>query len=186
MRQQVECGLNSVNDGELSKTNFTDYVRWRIAGYVERPSTGPRPVSASPPAMKPNSPITSQANPRARPVGPPTMPVCVEKLRYTGQAEIAADIANLKSATAGVPIAQAFLSANTPGTIEHWMGNEYYKSDEEFVFAIAEVMHEEYKASSMPDFCCRSTIRTCPTAGIASPGFRSPTIANTRRCGSRR
>ena len=38
VRQQVECGLDSVNDGELSKTNFTDYVRWRIAGYVERPA----------------------------------------------------------------------------------------------------------------------------------------------------
>ena len=45
VRQQVECGLDSVNDGELSKTNFTDYVRWRIAGYVERPSAGPRRLS---------------------------------------------------------------------------------------------------------------------------------------------
>ena len=42
VRRQVECGLDSVNDGELSKTNFTDYVRWRIAGYVERPSSGAR------------------------------------------------------------------------------------------------------------------------------------------------
>ena len=39
-----------------------------------------------------------------------------------------------------------FLPANTPGTIEHWMLNEYYKSDEEFVFAIADAMHEEYQA----------------------------------------
>ncbi len=145
VRQQLECGLDSVNDGELSKTNFTDYVRWRIAGYVERPSTGPRRLSIT---ARDETKFADyfQTNPRARPVGPPTMPVCVEKLRYTGQAEIAADIANLKSATAGVPVAQAFLSANTPGTIEHWLGNEYYKSDEEFVYAIADVMHEEYKA----------------------------------------
>ena len=45
VRHQAECGLDSVNDGELSKTNFTDYVRWRIAGYVERPSAGPRRLS---------------------------------------------------------------------------------------------------------------------------------------------
>jgi 5-methyltetrahydropteroyltriglutamate--homocysteine methyltransferase len=38
VRRQAECGLDCVNDGELSKTNFTDYVRWRIAGYVTRPS----------------------------------------------------------------------------------------------------------------------------------------------------
>ena len=33
VRQQIECGLDIVNDGELSKFNFTDYVRDRIAGY---------------------------------------------------------------------------------------------------------------------------------------------------------
>lgn len=145
VRQQLECGLDSVNDGELSKTNFTDYVRWRIAGYVERPSTGPRRLSIT---ARDETKFADyfQANPRARPVGPATMPVCVEKLRYTGQAEIAADIANLKAATDGLAGAQAFLSANTPGTIEHWLANEYYKSDEEFVYAIADVMHQEYQA----------------------------------------
>lgn len=33
VRQQADCGIDCVNDGELSKTNFTDYVRWRIDGY---------------------------------------------------------------------------------------------------------------------------------------------------------
>jgi 5-methyltetrahydropteroyltriglutamate--homocysteine methyltransferase len=45
-----------------------------------------------------------------------------------------------------VKVAGAFLPANTPGTIEHWMANEYYKSDEAFLFAIAEAMRTEYKA----------------------------------------
>src|SRR5579864_5570882 len=43
--RQAECGIDCVNDGELSKTNFTDYVRWRIAGYEERPSSGRRRLS---------------------------------------------------------------------------------------------------------------------------------------------
>ena len=145
VRQQVACGLDCVNDGELSKTNFTDYVRWRIAGYVERPSAGLRRLSIT---ARDETKFADYfaVNPRARPVGPPTMPVCVENLRYVGQADLAADIANLKAALAGVSVGQAFLSANTPGTIEHWLTNEYYKSDEEFVFAIADVMHEEYQA----------------------------------------
>jgi 5-methyltetrahydropteroyltriglutamate--homocysteine methyltransferase len=74
------------------------------------------------------------------------MPVCVEKLRYVGQADLARDLANFREALAGVSVAAAFLPANTPGTIEHWMLNEYYKDDETFVFAIADVMHEEYQA----------------------------------------
>jgi 5-methyltetrahydropteroyltriglutamate--homocysteine methyltransferase len=145
VRQQSACGLDCVNDGELSKTNFTDYVRWRIAGYVTRPCAGPRRLSIT---ARDETKFADYfaANPRARPVGPPTMPVCIDKLRYTGQAELAADIANLKAALDGTNVAEAFLSANTPGTIEHWLANEYYKSDEEFVFAIADVMHEEYQA----------------------------------------
>jgi 5-methyltetrahydropteroyltriglutamate--homocysteine methyltransferase len=145
VRHQIACGLDCVNDGELSKTNFTDYVRWRIAGYVERPSAGPRRLSIT---ARDETKFADYfaVNPRARPVGPPTMPVCVEKLRYVGQADLAADIANLKAALAGVSVGEAFLSANTPGTIEHWLANEFYKSDEEFVFAIADVMHEEYQA----------------------------------------
>ena len=145
VRRQVECGLDSVNDGELSKTNFTDYVRWRIAGYVERPSAGPRRLSIT---ARDETRFADyfEAHPRARPVGPPTMPVCVEPLRYVGQADLAADIANFKAALAGTNVAEAFLSANTPGTIEHWLLNEHYKSDEEFVFAIADVIAEEYRA----------------------------------------
>jgi 5-methyltetrahydropteroyltriglutamate--homocysteine methyltransferase len=145
VRLQAENGIDIVNDGELSKTNFTDYVRWRIAGYVTRPSAGPRRLSITA-RDEIRFAAYFEANPRARPVGPPTMPVCVDRLRYVGQADLAADLDNFKAALAGVDVAAAFLPANTPGTIEHWMLNEYYKSDEEFVFAIAEVMREEYRA----------------------------------------
>ena len=63
-----------------------------------------------------------------------------------GQAELQKDIDNFKAALAGVNVAGAFLPANTPGTIEHWMANEYYKSDEAFLVAIAEAMRVEYNA----------------------------------------
>ena len=145
VRHQVGCGLDCINDGELSKTNFTDYVRWRIAGYETRPSAGPRRLSIT---ARDETRFAAYfaANPRVRPVGPPSLPVCIDRLRYVGQADLAKDLANFKAALAGIDVAGAFLPANAPGTIEHWMANEYYKSDEEFVFAIGEAMHEEYKA----------------------------------------
>ena len=37
------------------------------------------------------------------------------------------------------------MPAVAPGTIEHWMENQYYLSDEEFLNAIADAMHDEYK-----------------------------------------
>jgi 5-methyltetrahydropteroyltriglutamate--homocysteine methyltransferase len=145
VRRQVECGIDCVNDGELSKTNFTDYVRWRIGGLEARSSAIPRRLSITARDEKRFADYFV-ANPRNRPGGPATVPVCVEELRYTGQAELAKDIANFRAALAGVDVAGAFLPANTPGTIEHWMLNEHYKSDEAFVFAIADAMHEEYQA----------------------------------------
>ena len=145
VRRQVACGIDCINDGELSKTNFTDYVRWRIAGYEERPSSGERRLSITARDQR-RFPGYFEANPRRFPLGPPTMPVCVEALRYVGQADLARDLANFRDALDGVSVAAAFLPANTPGTIEHWMLNDYYKDDEAFVFAIADVMHQEYQA----------------------------------------
>ena len=46
VNRQVECGLDVVNDGELSKPNFTDYVSARIAGCENRPGTGFRASAA--------------------------------------------------------------------------------------------------------------------------------------------
>jgi 5-methyltetrahydropteroyltriglutamate--homocysteine methyltransferase len=40
VKWQIGCGLDVVNDGELSKPNFTDYVLKRIAGCEKRPGTG--------------------------------------------------------------------------------------------------------------------------------------------------
>jgi 5-methyltetrahydropteroyltriglutamate--homocysteine methyltransferase len=145
VQRQVECGLDIVNDGELSKPNFTDYVSARIAGCESRPGTGFRRLSMTARDER-KFPEYFEAHRRPRYAGGATLPVCIGELRYVGQAELARDLDNFKAALAGVKVAGGFLPANTPGTIEHWMGNEYYKSDEEFLFAIAEAMREEYNA----------------------------------------
>jgi len=145
VKQQLDCGLDIVNDGELSKFNFTDYVRERIAGYELRPSSGRRRLSIIARDERKFAGYFA-TNPRTQSLGPPTMPVCVAPLRYIGHADLQKDIGNFTAALAGASPTGAFLPANSPGTIEHWMANEYYKTDEEFVFAIAEAMHEEYQA----------------------------------------
>jgi 5-methyltetrahydropteroyltriglutamate--homocysteine methyltransferase len=72
-------------------------------------------------------------------------PACVAPLSYTGHAAIAADIANFKTALAANDVAEGFMTSIGPGSASR-IGNEHYKSDEEFVFACAEAMREEYKA----------------------------------------
>jgi 5-methyltetrahydropteroyltriglutamate--homocysteine methyltransferase len=145
VERQVECGLDIVNDGELSKPNFTDYVLARIAGCENRPGTGFRRLSMTARDERKFAAYFT-AHPRSHFSGGQTLPVCVDELRYIGQGELQRDLDNFTKALAGVSVAGAFLPANTPGTIEHWMANEYYKTDEAFLFAIAEAMREEYVA----------------------------------------
>jgi 5-methyltetrahydropteroyltriglutamate--homocysteine methyltransferase len=149
VKQQVKSGIDSVNDGELSKSNFTHYVRTRLAVFEMRPTDQRRRLEITArDRTKFGDYFESTSNPRARLQAPGTQmqAVCNEKLRYIGLAELMRDLDNFKAATAGAKIAEAYLPANTPGTIEHWMANEHYKNEEEFVFAIADAVHEEYQA----------------------------------------
>jgi 5-methyltetrahydropteroyltriglutamate--homocysteine methyltransferase len=173
VRAQVDSGIDCVNDGELSKTNFTDYVRWRIEGYETRPWSGPRRLSIT---ARDETKFAGyfEANPRMRALGPPSMPVCVAPLRYVGQADLAKDLDNFKAALTGFSVAGAFLPANTPGTIEHWMLNEHYPSDEAFVFAIADAMHEEYQAIVDAGFLLQIDDPDLPDGWNCLPGITLP------------
>jgi 5-methyltetrahydropteroyltriglutamate--homocysteine methyltransferase len=72
-------------------------------------------------------------------------PVCTAPIKYVGQATIAADIANLKKALAAAGVEEGFMCSIGPGSFAR--GEDlYYNTEEEFVFASAEAMREEYKA----------------------------------------
>ena len=146
VQKQIECGVDIVNDGELGKSNFSRYTRERLGGFVERPAD---------PNFKPTSifgrdmvEFTEYFNRGGRTsIGHHARVFyCAEPLKYVGQDEVKSDIENLKAALQGKQIEEAFLPAIAPGTMEHWMKNEYYPSDEAYLFAIAEAMREEYQA----------------------------------------
>jgi 5-methyltetrahydropteroyltriglutamate--homocysteine methyltransferase len=151
VRKQIECGLDSINDGELGKTNFTNYVRERLTGFEARhykPGEGPRPLSIAGRDLQ-KFPEYFAAGGRGfggfAGSGPSQTQVhCVAPLKYVGQAALKEDVEIFKAALQGVRVEEAFLPANTPGTIEHWLRNEYYPDEEAFLYAIAEAMREEY------------------------------------------
>src|SRR5271165_7319750 len=112
VQRQIECGLDIVNDGELSKPNFTDYVLTRIAGCEKRPGTGRRRLDMTARDERKFAGYFA-AHPRPRFSGGQTVPVCVGELRYVGQAELQTDLDNLKAALAGVNLEGAFLPARS-------------------------------------------------------------------------
>src|SRR6202008_1051334 len=136
VKKQIECGVDIVNDGELGKSNFSRYTKERLGGFVER---------AADANFKPTSifgrdmvEFTEYFNRGGRTsVGHHARVFyCVEPIKYVGQEEVQEDIANLKAALQGKKCAEAFLPAIAPGTMEHWMKNEYYQTTEEYLFAI--------------------------------------------------
>jgi 5-methyltetrahydropteroyltriglutamate--homocysteine methyltransferase len=76
---------------------------------------------------------------------PALWPVCVGPLTYTGQAAIAADIANLKAGLAAAGIDEGFMTSIAPGSASR-IDNRHYATDEEFLFACADAMRAEYTA----------------------------------------
>jgi 5-methyltetrahydropteroyltriglutamate--homocysteine methyltransferase len=78
------------------------------------------------------------------PLQPPGRWVCTQSITYKGRRAIQRDIANLKAALSGVDVADAFLPLAAPASVEASIPNEYYKTDEEYVYALADGLREEY------------------------------------------
>lgn len=150
---QARLGIDIVNDGEHSKSSFASYGRMRLSGIVDvaKPLAyrGPtRDSLAFPGAYAVHAKMNS-----ARLEGgslPPqrrtTSAVCAGPVKYAGHADVALDIANLKKAIAPHQLRDAFITAISPTNLEMYHPNEYYRSDEEYLEALANAMNEEYRA----------------------------------------
>jgi len=152
VRQQADLGLDVINDGEHGRASFATYANTRIGG-LERVMRPPRHVSRATrdslafPAVYDE--MKKMFGARRALTGRPedaVSLVCTGPIRYVGHDQVQADIAHLKAATAGVPAAEVFVTAISPTNLEMYFENQYYKTGEEYLFALAAAMREEYKA----------------------------------------
>jgi 5-methyltetrahydropteroyltriglutamate--homocysteine methyltransferase len=144
VRQQADVGLDVITDGEMSKPSFITYVTERLSGFTRSldggtlPWAGSKEVTAFPDFYEPSL--------RQSPNAAAPRYACTGPVSYVGQAQVQADIANLKSALDGLDVTEAFLPAIAPSNVEGRQANAFYPTAEEYLFAIAEAMREEYKA----------------------------------------
>jgi 5-methyltetrahydropteroyltriglutamate--homocysteine methyltransferase len=143
VRKQSELGIDLVNDGEQSKSNFSYYVQSRLAGHGHDPG---REAPHRDTAGRDRREFPGFFGRTGAPVFTRQRSFVTGPLRYTGQSANRTDIGNLKAALKEVSAAEGLLMVIAPGTIEHWMHNEHYATQEAFLFALADAMHEEYKA----------------------------------------
>ncbi len=141
VRQQLEVGLDVVNDGEFGKSSWAAYVLERISGFeVRRDELIPLHWLGRDRERFPE--FFAKEMPNAL-TGSPTE-VCVGPITYQGQALVKRDLTNLKEALP--ENAEAFCTAVAPASTGYNARNEYYSSDREYVYAIADALKQEYHA----------------------------------------
>lgn len=142
VRKQADIGLDIVDDGEFGKPSFVTYVRERLGGLSEVGPARSNPWGGSRDALAFPDFYRKQGTSMGRqPLTGATAPIT-----YTGAAALKTDLENLKAAMQGLDIGGAFVPSISPANIENWNENHYYKTAEEYLTAICDAMHEEYKA----------------------------------------
>src|ERR1700733_13144015 len=143
VRKQADLGIDIVDDGEYGKPGFVTYINDRLSGFeFDKERTGRNPWAGSREAKAFPEFYAATAQSGARHVHK----ICTGPIGYQGHAQLQRDIENFRAALATVPVEEAFIPAISPGNVEDWQRNAYYATQEEFVFAIADALHEEYKA----------------------------------------
>ena len=153
VRKQADIGLDVIGDGEHSKVSWMAYARARLSGLSEIDSPvrfrgATRDSLAFAGAyedMKVMLAGRSGAIVAKRMVRPKAW-ICSGPVAYVGQEELRADLANLKAALAGVTAEEAFVTAISPSNLELYYENHHYKTDEDYLGALADAMQVEYKA----------------------------------------
>jgi 5-methyltetrahydropteroyltriglutamate--homocysteine methyltransferase len=140
VRQQIDAGVDVVSDGEEGKPGFANYVKDRLTGIVAREGMRPRIFSdrAEFPDFQPPASGTGTIGLRRL--------ACTGPVGWKDMGAVQTDIDNFKAALQGVRPTEAFIPAVSPGTLAQNVVNEYYKDEEAFLYAVAEVMKEEYRA----------------------------------------
>jgi 5-methyltetrahydropteroyltriglutamate--homocysteine methyltransferase len=144
--QQVDHGLDIIDDGEFAKPDFVGYINSRLAGFSPGGGEGGgfalRDARFFPDYYEEVRQRRSGSNNLAR-MYPPLS--CTGPIRYVGQQALGRDITNLKAALARAGTREGFMPAISPENAQHGKRNLYYRTDEEFEIALADALNGEYR-----------------------------------------
>ncbi len=145
VRRQAEAGIDVPSDGEFGKSiSWSQYVLERLSGFARRPiRPGANPFARGADRAR-FAEFYAELDAKETPATV-SESICVGPIAYTGQAELQRDIDNFKAALKGVKVEEGFLPVAAPGSVIPDRKNEYYKSDDECLQAIADAMRTEYR-----------------------------------------
>src|SRR5262245_28128458 len=138
VRKQAEIGLSVINDGEQGRADYTIYVKDRLTGFAGESASWPNPDAEEFPEW----------TEMARQFAPPFQkrPACTGPVGWKDWPAVERDIANLADAALAARADEVFMTSPSPGQIGRFLQNRYYRSDEEYLYTLADVMKREYRA----------------------------------------
>lgn len=136
--KQKAAGVSLPSDGELSKISYATYIKDRLTGFAGDSSRRP---------PKDLELVPSFLERQAKSGGTPSYkrPKCVGEISVKTMQPLKDDIDNFQSAMAANGYPRGFMNSATPGVIALFQPNEYYKTQDEYLEAVAEGMRAEYE-----------------------------------------
>lgn len=143
--RQIDTGLDMVNDGEQGRVDYTVYVKDRLTGYdgESTPLGGMTSDEEFPELAELLKPFASPFQVR---------PTCTGPIQWMDWPAVETDIENLRAASQGSTAEEVFMTSPSPGQIARFLHNEYYPTDEAYIYALAEVMKRQYDAIHQAGF----------------------------------
>lgn len=139
VQKQLAAGVDIVNDGEMSKPSYATYIKDRLDGFGGTGNTFVYQDLVGFPDLAQrafNDPGRSRRK----------TPACNGPIKIRDVAAVSHDVDNLKAAVAGRDPAEVFVSAASPGVVSLFFRNDYYPTEEAYLYAIADAMRSEYAA----------------------------------------
>lgn len=143
--KQAEVGLDVISDGEQGKAGHATYIGERLSGFEARHSESTRddPLFASEEESFPEyyrqyfseSMLGGAVIPRA-----PLF--CTGPVEYRGEEALRRELQDLKSALVDVTPQEAFVTSIAPSGVGR---NEFYDTEQDYLFAVADALHMEYR-----------------------------------------
>jgi 5-methyltetrahydropteroyltriglutamate--homocysteine methyltransferase len=139
VRRQVAVGIDVVSDGEMSKISYATYIAERLSGFGgDTPREPGQDLVEFPGLLKKLADRGSTAKYRR--------PRCIGEIRVKNLAPLQADLGNITAAIAAAAPAEAFMNAASPGVVALFQPNDFYRSQDEYLTALAEALRVEYEA----------------------------------------
>ena len=139
VRRQVAVGIDVVSDGEMSKISYATYIARRFSGFAgDTPREPGQDLVEFPGLLTKLAERGSTAKYRR--------PRCVGTVRPANERPLQTDLQNLRAAAAATPPGEAFMNAASPGVIALFQPNDFYRTQDEYLAALAEALRFEYES----------------------------------------